>query len=101
MTSGPATHDDPEQLRAQIEQTREELGQTAEQLVAKADVKAWAQAKMTDLTQRAKDTTSQLRRQAATKGADGARKYRVPAAIIAAGLLMAGAALLVRSRSKR
>lgn len=101
MTSGPATPDDPGQLKAQIEQTREELGQTAEQLVAKADVKARAQAKMTDLTQRAKGSVSQLRRQAATMGADGTRKYAVPAAIIAAGLLMTGAALVVRSRSKR
>ncbi|MGH3246342.1 MAG: DUF3618 domain-containing protein, partial [Trebonia sp.] len=121
----PASPDDPEQLKAQIEQTREQLGQTAEQLVAKADVKARAQAKVTDLAQRAKGTTSQLRQQASaradsarsqladkaqapdsvkqgvTKGLDGARKYRVPVMIIAAGLLVTGAAILVRARSRR
>jgi formate-dependent nitrite reductase cytochrome c552 subunit len=124
MTSGPDSPDDTEQLKAQIEQTREHLGQTAEQLVARVDVKARAQAKVTDLTQRAIRTTSKLRRQAAvradsarsqltdktqtpdslkqavTMGLDGARKYRIPV-IIAVGLLVTGAAVLVRTRSRR
>jgi Protein of unknown function (DUF3618) len=34
--------DDPEQPKARIEQTREQLGQTAGQLVAKTDVEARA-----------------------------------------------------------
>jgi small-conductance mechanosensitive channel len=125
MTNEPDSLDDTEQLKAQIEQTREHLGQTAEQLAAKMDVKARAQAKVTDLTQRAKGTTSKLRRQAAvradsarrqltdkaqapgslkqatTKGLDGARQYRIPVVIIAVGLLMTGAAALVRTRSRR
>jgi hypothetical protein len=100
MTSESASPDDAEQLRAQIEQTREHIGQTAEQLVAKADVKARAQAKVTDLTQRAKGTTSQLRQQGVTKGLDGARKYRIPVMIIAGGLLVTAAAVLVRARSR-
>lgn len=69
---GVSSPDDPEELKAKIEQTREQLGRTAEQLAAKADVKARAQGKVTDLTQRAKGTTSQLRRQAAVR-ADSAR----------------------------
>ncbi|WP_093797391.1 DUF3618 domain-containing protein [Streptomyces sp. Wb2n-11] len=36
---------DPDELRAQVEQTREELGRTIEALAAKADVKAQAQQK--------------------------------------------------------
>jgi hypothetical protein len=96
MSSEPDAPEDTEQLKAQIEQTREHLGQTAEQLVAKMDVKAQAQAKVADLTQRAKGTTSKLRRQA-----DGARQYRIPVAVMAVGLLMAGAAVLVRTRSRR
>ena len=72
MTSGPDIPGDAEQLKAQIEQTREQLGRTAEQLVAKADVKARAQAKVSDLAQRAKDATSQVREQAAAQ-ADSAR----------------------------
>jgi hypothetical protein len=70
--AGASSPDDAEELKAKIEQTREQLGRTAEQLAAKADVKARAQGKVTDLTQRAKDTTSQLRRQAAVR-ADSAR----------------------------
>jgi small-conductance mechanosensitive channel len=128
MTSGPDSPDDPEQLRAQIEQTREELGQTAEQLVAKTDVNARAQAKVTDLTQRAKDATSQVRRQAAAqagsarsqlaanrdqlqaqapdalkqataKGIEGARKYRTHL-IIGVGVLVA-ASVVIRAWNRR
>jgi small-conductance mechanosensitive channel len=114
MTSRPPSPDHPEQLKAAIEQTREELGRTAEQLVAKTDVKARAQAKASDLTQRAKDATSQVRRQAAaqvgsareqlaggyqasdplkqtmTQGIEGVRTYRKPL-MIAVGVLIAGA----------
>ena len=114
MTSRSPSPDNPEQLKAAIERTREELGRTAEQLVAKTDVKARAQAKASDLTQRAKDATSQVRRQAAaqagsareqlagsyqasgplkkavTQGIEGARTYRKPL-IIAVGVLIAGA----------
>jgi Protein of unknown function (DUF3618) len=113
MTSEPVSPDDPEQLKAAIERTREELGRTAELLVAKTDVKARAQAKASDLAQRAKDATSQVRRQAAaqagsarqqlvsgyqasaplnqavTQGIEGARAHRKPL-IIAVGVLIAG-----------
>jgi F0F1-type ATP synthase membrane subunit b/b' len=128
MTGRSASPDDSEQLKAQIEQTREQLGRTAEQLVAKADVKARAQAKVTDLTQRAKDATGQVRRQAAaqadsarsqlvtgrdqlqsqapdalkqaaSKGIDRARKHRTQL-IIAVGVLVA-ATVVVRIWSRR
>jgi Protein of unknown function (DUF3618) len=64
--------DDPEQLKAEIEQTRELLGDTVGQLTAKADVKGRAQAKAADLTDRAKAKTSQARLQAAVQ-ADSVR----------------------------
>jgi small-conductance mechanosensitive channel len=127
MTSGSASPDDTEQLKAEIEQTREQLGRTAEQLVAKTDVKARTQAKVSDLTQRAKDMPSQIRRQAAaqaggarsqlgqgrdqlqsqlpalkqavTKGVEGAGKHRTRL-IIAVGVLVAGA-VAVRIWSRR
>jgi Protein of unknown function (DUF3618) len=115
MTSRPRSLDNPEQLKAAIERTREELGRMAEQLVAKTDVKVRAQAQASNLTQRAKNATSQVRRQAAaragsardqlaggyqasgplkqamTQGIEGARTYRKPL-IIAVGVLIAGAA---------
>jgi hypothetical protein len=126
MTSGPADNpappDDPALLKEQIEQTREQLGETVEQLAAKADVKARAQETATDLRQRAKDMTSQVRRQAVTagetgrarvseaaaplwdatpnsvkqavsKGTAGARQYRKQLAIVAA-MLVAGAVVV-------
>ncbi|WP_320774695.1 DUF3618 domain-containing protein [Streptomyces sp. CRN 30] len=39
----------PDELRRQIEETRAALGDTVEELAAKADVKARAQAQMADL----------------------------------------------------
>jgi Tfp pilus assembly protein FimV len=108
--TGASSPDDTEELKAKIEQTREQLGRTAEQLAAKADVKARAQGKVTDLTQRAKDTTSRLRdrlpsqasaslQEAVTKGTAGARKHRAPL-IIAVGVLVVGA-IVVRSWTRR
>ncbi|MFF2195381.1 DUF3618 domain-containing protein [Streptomyces sp. NPDC058157] len=47
---GPAPT--PEDLRAQIERTRHELGQTVEALAAKADVKAQAEAKAVEVKER-------------------------------------------------
>jgi ElaB/YqjD/DUF883 family membrane-anchored ribosome-binding protein len=99
---GASSPDDTEELKAKIEQTREQLGRTAEQLAAKADVKARAQGKVTDLTQRAKDTTSQASaslQQAVTKGTAGARKHRTKL-IIAAGVLVVGV-IVVRSWTRR
>jgi Protein of unknown function (DUF3618) len=45
--------DDPEALRAQIEQTRMELGKTVEALAAKADVRARTREKLAGMTARA------------------------------------------------
>jgi ElaB/YqjD/DUF883 family membrane-anchored ribosome-binding protein len=68
----PGPPDDLRELQQQIEQTREQLGETVEQLVAKADIKARAQDKVSELTSRAKGKASQARAQAAN-GAGNAR----------------------------
>ena len=67
-----ALPDDPEQLRLEIERTREQLGETVEALVAKTDVKARAkrQERAEQLSQRLKGTTAQARSQLAGKTAD-------------------------------
>jgi hypothetical protein len=44
----------PEELRAQVERTRRELGETVEELAAKADVKAAARERMTRMKGRAR-----------------------------------------------
>jgi transposase-like protein len=46
-----------DEIRAEIEQTRQELGETVEALAAKTDVKAHAKAKVDEATERAKTLT--------------------------------------------
>jgi chromosome segregation ATPase len=67
--AGSSVPDDPEKLRADIEQTREQLGDTVEALVAKADVKAQAKDKVGQLTDKLKDSTAQAKEQATVKAA--------------------------------
>lgn len=68
-TAHAASSDAEQQLRQEIEQTREQLGDTVEALTAKADVKARAQAWLTARTGVLRDrlagTTAQDRQQAA------------------------------------
>src|SRR5215218_294489 len=88
---------DPEALRRDIEQTREDLGDTVEALSEKADVKGQAQAKLEERKQalrqkqaQAKEQVSQLRerlssatpedvKSAATQGATMAQERPIPA----------------------
>jgi hypothetical protein len=58
---------DEAELRQEIERTREQLGETVEQLAAKTDVKGRARAKAAELAGRAKTQTAQARTQAATQ----------------------------------
>ena len=60
-----AVSDDPEQLKQEIERTREQLGETVEALVAKVDVKARARERMDELSQRWKSMIAQLKDRAA------------------------------------
>jgi hypothetical protein len=59
--------DDPQVLREEIERTREQLGATVEALAAKADVKAQAQQKVSQLTGRLTTKADQARQQAAAR----------------------------------
>jgi ABC-type transporter Mla subunit MlaD len=62
-----AAPDDPQQLEQEIERTRERLGETVEQLAAKADVKSRAQAKAAEVSERVKSKTSQAQNEAAAR----------------------------------
>jgi hypothetical protein len=66
---GGAVPEDEQELRREIAQTREQLGETVEQLAAKADVKARAKAKVADLAGRMKVGMAQVRAKAAERGA--------------------------------
>jgi Protein of unknown function (DUF3618) len=59
--------DDVQDLQREIEQTREYLGETVEQLVAKTDVKARAHDKAAELTGQVKGKASRARTQAAVR----------------------------------
>ena len=66
-------------LEAEIERTREQLGDTVQELASRADVKSRARAKAAELTGRAKNTAAQAR----------APKRWMPLAV-AAGVLAVG-----------
>ncbi len=66
----PAAPQNEQQLRAEIEQTREELGETVEQLAAKIDVKGRARARTAELTGRVKDKAVQARATAAARATE-------------------------------
>ena len=66
--------EDEQELREEIEQTREQLGETVEELVAKTDLKGRAQAKAADLTRRVKGRTARVRAKA-TKRGTGVRSH--------------------------
>jgi len=86
----------PEEIQREIDQTRERLGQTVEELAAKADVKTRAQAKVADVKARARvraaEVSGQVRRSQAVR-----RDW--PLALVAAGILAMGAALAWRRRT--
>ena len=77
-----ATPDDQQELEKEIEQTREQLGQTVEALAAKVDVKARAQQELGQLTARLKGKANQAKQQAGQAGQQ-IRKRPVPAAATA------------------
>ena len=90
--AGGTVPENEQELRQEIEQTRERLGDTVELLVAKTDIKGRAQAKVAGLAGRVKGTSApEGFRRTAAKGADTAREYRVS---LAAALLALGSGYL-------
>jgi ElaB/YqjD/DUF883 family membrane-anchored ribosome-binding protein len=99
----------PEEIREDIEDTREELGDTAAALAQKADVKEQAKAKAADAKQKLTERAESLKQAAAEKTPDSAGTAVGQARGYAKenpGVLGAGAAFLVgfllgRRRSRR
>lgn len=88
--------DSPEQIRAEIERTRQQLGDTVERLVAKTDVKRRARAEVSALTGRAKSTLASTGRTAAS----AASKNRVPLSV-AAGMMLVAVSLVIWRRQQQ
>ena len=79
--------DEVQELQQEIEQTREQLGETVEQLVAKADVMARAKGQASAAAVPVWQATPEPARQAVAKGAGAARQHRVPLAAAASALI--------------
>jgi hypothetical protein len=118
-TSGSVTGppDDIQELRQEIADTRDQLGDTVQQLAAKTDVGAVARGKAVELTRKVKGKASQTQaraatvakpvlaatpepvRQAVVEGARAARQRWAPLAAAAAAL--AGCYLAIRRWRRR
>jgi Protein of unknown function (DUF3618) len=80
------------EIQQEIERTRERLGETVDELAARADVKARARAKAAEMKTRAAEVSGRVRQSQAVQ-------RRWPAAV-AAGALVAGAAVLLWRRRR-
>ncbi|MFI5889916.1 DUF3618 domain-containing protein [Actinoplanes sp. NPDC051513] len=110
-----STAQDPQQLRAEIEQTRADLGETVEALAAKTDVKARAKGAASDAAGKAKEKLDDARHIAADRLAPAREQVFVlkkraaqePAVrkslpiVGVAALALTGAILVATSRRKR
>lgn len=92
---------DVEALRAEIQRTRAELGQTVQALAAKADVKARLRGSADRARQRVRDQTSHtadVMRGSVRKAGNRARRNAAPLVLVAAGAAVAVLLLVVRRR---
>jgi len=101
-TPEPATG---RELQEEIEQTREHLGQTVEELVAKGDVKARAQAKAAEVKVKAQDKAADVKIRAVSLSGNVWQSQMVqrrwPLAAVVAGAFLIGASIVVRRRQQR
>lgn len=98
------SEDDIAAVRAEVEQTREELGETVEALASKADVKSRAQEKADEVRARAGDTVERVRSKAepaAVEARDRARELPPPVLAGAAALVLVALVVMRRRRSRR
>lgn len=97
-SSSEATGPDSEQeLQAEIEEKRQQLGRTVEQLAAKANVKNQAKAITAKTAGRLSGEAGQLRRRV-QRGVAAANQRHL---LLAAGILTLAAAMALKWRNKR
>ncbi|MGI5201449.1 DUF3618 domain-containing protein [Spirillospora sp. CA-108201] len=87
-----------EELRQEVDRARHELGETVEQLAAKADVKAMAREKVEQARGRARDTATSAWGAASSREGK-AKAFRGGAVIASAGAIALGAVWLRRRRT--
>jgi ElaB/YqjD/DUF883 family membrane-anchored ribosome-binding protein len=81
--SKPAADKTPAQIRAEIEATRRELGDTVEALAEKTDVKAQAKAKVEDVKAKAKEAAPESPQEGVQQAQTLIQQNPKPAAIAA------------------
>jgi chromosome segregation ATPase len=96
------------EIQQEIEQTRERLGQTVEELAAKADVKARARAKTNEMKAKAQVKAAEVKTKAQAKATEMSgqvrqnpavqRRWPLAAAVAAAGAAIIGSVLVWRRR---
>jgi hypothetical protein len=64
----------PDEIRADIEQTREEVGDTVEQLAAKTDVKTQAQERVAEIKGNVRQKAEELKSKASSSTPQGAQQ---------------------------
>lgn len=93
------------ELQEEIEQTRERLGQTVEELVAKADVKARAQGKAAEVKVKAQDKAADVKNRAVGMSRNVRQsqlvQLRWPLVAVVAGAILIGSSIVVRRRQQR
>ena len=97
-----------DELRQEIEQTRQRLGETVDELAAKADMKARARAKAAEAKARAQDKVAGAKARAQDKVAEVSGQVRQSQVVwrywpvaVAAGVLAAGAVAIWQWRKQR
>lgn len=88
------------EIQQEIERTREHLGDTVEELAARADVRARARAKAAEMKDRAAGAAAQLRERGLPLTSSGRHARRWPVAAAAAGAVIIGSVLIRRRRRK-
>ena len=104
MSDSESTKEKPDltRLRAEIQLTRAELGETVQALAAKADVKARAREQLDQTKERALVQLDQTKEKVRLATADAGQRVRanpMPLALVAAGVAaVVGVILIIRGR---
>jgi ElaB/YqjD/DUF883 family membrane-anchored ribosome-binding protein len=91
---------EPEEIRADIEQTREELGETAAAVAEKADVKAQASAKAEEVTDRAAAKAKEVAPESAAPTIERAQRFANEKPLVVIGVALVAAVVLGRLISR-
>ncbi len=92
------------EIQQEIERTREHLGDTVEELAARADVRTRAKAKATEMKGRAAEAAGQLRQRRLTQGGAAQGRHEAPRRwpfAAAAGAVVVVGSVLVRRRRRK